>query len=230
MGLRARRRARLGALPLLAGAANRMLWRTVGRLEFSLLASLHARARTHARTHACRHTRSLARTHARMPDAKQTRTRCRGVLAEGEERLYRLRQEREGEARKALNEERARLEKESRETMVGAGVGGGRGSTLHPAAGTKATRVPGRVLHPWPLTSCSTRPKRPPVPCPCPPTTCCAGGQAVRHALWRGCCGRHGAHCAGGCMQCRPGRMRTEARAATPDVPISAAAQSLKRR
>jgi len=33
--------------------------------------------------------------------------------------LYRLRQEREGEARKALKEERERLEKESRETMEG---------------------------------------------------------------------------------------------------------------
>ncbi len=42
----------------------------------------------------------------------------RGPLALEEERLYRLRQEREGEARKALQEERERLERESRETMV----------------------------------------------------------------------------------------------------------------
>lgn len=43
----------------------------------------------------------------------------RGILAAEEEKLYKLRQEREGEARKALNEERAKLERESRETMVG---------------------------------------------------------------------------------------------------------------
>jgi hypothetical protein len=45
-------------------------------------------------------------------------THIRGPLADEEERLYRLRQEREGEARKLFKEERERLEKESRETMV----------------------------------------------------------------------------------------------------------------
>ncbi|KAF5834578.1 FLU chloroplast precursor, alternative spliced version s-FLP [Dunaliella salina] len=46
-------------------------------------------------------------------------TGAKGPLATEEERLYRLRQEREGEARKALQEERERLERESRETMEG---------------------------------------------------------------------------------------------------------------
>lgn len=46
-------------------------------------------------------------------------TLLRGILAEEEEKLYRLRQEKEGEARKKLLEEKDKLEEESRQSMVG---------------------------------------------------------------------------------------------------------------
>jgi hypothetical protein len=45
-----------------------------------------------------------------------------GILAEEEERLYRLRQDLEGEARARLFEEKAKLEEESRSTQVRAGL------------------------------------------------------------------------------------------------------------
>lgn len=42
----------------------------------------------------------------------------RGLLAEEELRLFKLRQEKEGEARARLLEEKQKLEEESRQTMV----------------------------------------------------------------------------------------------------------------
>jgi len=59
-----------------------------------------------------------------LPAASQAKpflqsTGASGILADEEEKLYRLRQEKEGEARKLLLEEREKLEEESRQTMMG---------------------------------------------------------------------------------------------------------------
>ncbi len=55
---------------------------------------------------------------AALPHGALHTRRGRGILAEEEERLFRLRQEKEGEARARLLEEKNKLEEESRQSMV----------------------------------------------------------------------------------------------------------------
>lgn len=107
-------------------------------------------------------------------NAHTRHTSHRGPLALEEERLYRLRQEREGEARKALKEERERLEKESRETMVCVCIT----SVTHAALGSRAwiALLVQELLEGYRVIMYRHTTLMPVVH---------AGGQAVCHALWR---------------------------------------------